>query len=268
MRKYLLLAGAALFGLGGSAYAAIDCAVPPTCDELGYVMNPDECLTDDVLTCPFDDGKVFCFRKGRPLPEETTNCELGSVLYSDMQCYDAHPGGDVIPIGVVFDTNKRLAISRQMKNKLRWYNPAIGIGTVTAADIDIADLDNCGDLALNYQYCEIDGKSNTQKIVAQYGSDRLDYAAGYCYNLTDGDTPKGSWFLPSASELVTLWLNKDAVDTALKTIGGATFGTNGIVYWSSNESNSANALHLNVTTGTVFYDHKQNVNFTRCAIAY
>ena len=59
MRKYLLLAGAALIGLGGSAYAAIDCAVPPTCDELGYVMNPDECLTDDVLTCPFDDGKVF-----------------------------------------------------------------------------------------------------------------------------------------------------------------------------------------------------------------
>ena len=104
MRKYLLMAGAALIGLGGSAYAAIDCAVPPTCDELGYVMNPDECLTDDVLACPFDDGKVFCFRKGRPLPEEITNCELGSVLYSDMQCYDAHPGGDVIPIGVVFDT--------------------------------------------------------------------------------------------------------------------------------------------------------------------
>ena len=263
MRKYLLLAGAALIGLGGSAYAAINCAVPPTCDELGYVMNPDECLTDDVLTCPFDDGKVFCFRKGRPLPGETTNCELGSVLYSDMQCYDAHPGGDVIPIGVVFDTSKRLAIQRQVSSSLRWVRSG-------AVSWDIADLDNCGDLGLSYQYCEIDGKSNTQKIVAQLGSDKSDYAAGYCYNLTDGDTPKGSWFLPSMSELKTLYDNKETVKTALKTIGGETIPSGGH-YWSSTEYNSGLALTLYLSNGDVDTDHKSTyygTYYTRCAIAY
>ena len=256
------MAGAALIGLGGSAYASIDCAVPPTCDELGYVMNPDECLTDDVLTCPFDDGKVFCFRKGRPLPEETTNCELGSVLYSDMQCYDAHPGGDVIPIGVVFDTSKRLAIQRQEKSSISWSG---------STAIDIADLDNCRDLDLPYQYCEIDGKSNTQKIVAQLGSDKSDYAAGYCYNLTYGDTPKGSWFLPSASELVTLWDNKDAVNTALKAIGGTIFSSDIGLYWSSNEHSSKYAFNMKAETGTIDYGSKiSSYSFyaTRCAIAY
>ena len=60
MRKYLLLAGAALIGLGGSAYAAIDCAVPPTCEELGYVLTEDDCDGRATLTCPFDTSKVFC----------------------------------------------------------------------------------------------------------------------------------------------------------------------------------------------------------------
>ena len=43
MRKYLLLTGAALVGLSGSAYAAIDCAVPPTCEELGYAYPSHWC---------------------------------------------------------------------------------------------------------------------------------------------------------------------------------------------------------------------------------
>ena len=60
MREYLLLTGAALIGLGGSAYAAIDCAVPPTCEELGYVLTEDDCDGRATLTCPFDTSKVFC----------------------------------------------------------------------------------------------------------------------------------------------------------------------------------------------------------------
>ena len=257
MRKYLLLAGAALIGLGGSAYAAIDCAVPPTCDELGYVMNPDECLTDDVLTCPFDDGKVFCFRKGRPQPGES-NCEIGSVLYSDMQCYDAHPGGDVIPIGVVFDASRRLAITPAQIAGLKW----------SLNYVDIAELDDCTET--NYNFCEIDGKSNTQKIVAQLGSDKTNYAAGYCYNLTAGDMPKGSWFLPSMSELKTLYNNRNAVNTTLQTLGGATISTSGS-YWSSNEVSESSALDLYLLNGGVGYTNKlsSDINlYARCAVAY
>ena len=60
MRKYLLLTGAALIGLSGSAYAAINCAVPPTCDELGYVMTKADCSGEAMLHCPFDTTAVYC----------------------------------------------------------------------------------------------------------------------------------------------------------------------------------------------------------------
>ena len=60
MRKYLLMAGAALIGLGGSALAAIDCAVPPTCSELGYVMTKADCSGETMLHCPFDTNAVYC----------------------------------------------------------------------------------------------------------------------------------------------------------------------------------------------------------------
>ena len=256
MRKYLLLAGAALIGLSGSAYAAIDCAVPPTCDELGYVMNPDECLTDDVLTCPFDDGKVFCFRKG-PLGEAGV-CKVGSVLYNDLKCYDTPPDGKTA-LGVVFDTSKRLAIIYGAGvNNIAWG----GYGT------DISTLTNC--IATNYTSCGTDGKSNTQKIVAALG-ESSDYAAGLCYTLTHGGLPKGSWFLPSASELKTLYKNKTKVNAGLASLGSPSLQTNGY-YWSSTEFSSYSALLLGLSNGKVsggkFKNRSLSDLYARCVVAY
>ena len=190
-----------------------------------------------------------------------TNCELGSVLYSDMQCYDAHPGGDVTPVGIVFDAFRRLAIDPGISEFEKW----------SYSDTDIAALDNCN--SANYNFCEIDGKSNTQKIVARSGSDHTNYPAGYCYNLTTGDMPKGSWFLPSASELATLWNNKDAVNTTLKTLGGATIEATRYVeyYWSSNEYNDYYVLVLDLSDGYVSSTSKEyssDNNYARCAVAY
>ena len=260
MRKYLLLTGAALIGLGGSAYAAIDCAVPPTCDELGYVMNPDECATDDVLKCPFDDGKVFCFRKGPP--GEAGVCKVGSVLYNDLKCYDTPPA-DKTAIAVVFDALNQLAISIVQYSNSFW-GPW---GT------DIASLVNCG----KYEYgsCGTNGKNNTQKIVEELGVDST--AAGMCYQSRIGGLAEGSWFLPSAKELITLISAREVVNTALNTIGGTTvFGNRNVhYYWSSTEYNKSDALALYV------YDEGDHGFFSnesksssggdyaaRCAIAY
>ena len=261
MRKYLLIMSAGCIGwLTTGAQAA--CPVFPTCEEMGYTMTATDCSGRATLKCPSDHAKVFC------IADSSVECQIGSVLYNDLKCYDEAPEGKTA-LGVVFDTNKRLAISRQVQKNIRWYKAPIGTGTgiVTPADIDISDLDNCGDLGLNYQYCEIDGKSNTQKIVAQLGSDRSDYAAGYCYNLTDGDTPKGSWFLPSASELKTLYDNKATVTTALKTIGGEIIPISGI-YCSSNEDSSHYALYLYLSDGGVNRYDKGYTYPVRCAVKY
>ena len=185
-----------IIGLGGSAYAAIDCAVPPTCDELGYVMNPDECATDDVLKCPFDDGKVFCFRKAPP--GEAGVCKVGSVLYNDLKCYDTPPA-DKIAIAVVFDALNQLAISIVQYSNSSWGPWGTNIASLTNCETD------------NYASCGTNGKSNTQNIVEELGTDST--AAGMCYQSRMGGLAEGSWFLPSALELKTLWNNKATVNT-------------------------------------------------------
>lgn len=35
------------------------CAVPPTCESLGYDKSADECVDKAVLKCPFDENKIF-----------------------------------------------------------------------------------------------------------------------------------------------------------------------------------------------------------------
>ena len=252
MRKYLLLAGAALIGFSGSAYAAINCAVPPTCDELGYAYSADWCKGQAILKCPFDQTKVFCGE-----PDNSVECQIGSVLYDNLKCYDEAPDGKTA-VGVVFDTSKRLAISISMyKNYIPWG----GYGT------DISGLDNCTDS--NYTSCDTDGKSNTQKIVAALG-ESSDYAAGLCYTLTHGGLPKGSWFLPSMSELKTLYNNRTQVNAGLASLGSPSLPTDGF-YWSSTEYSSNSALGLPLGTGSVGHTSKYYSNSyisARCAVAY
>ena len=252
MRKYLLLAGAALLGLSGSAYASINCAVPPTCDELGYAYTADQCEDQAILKCPFDQEKVFC---GEPAIAVT--CTVGAVLYDDLKCYDEAPFGKTA-LGVVFDTSKRLAIIYGAgANNIVWSKSASDISTLT----------NC--TYSNYTSCATVGKSNTQKLVAALG-ESSDYAAGLCYTLTHGGLPKGSWFLPSASELKTLYNNKTKVNAGLASLGSPSLPTSGW-YWSSTESSSSNALGLSLQNGNVGALYKRNSTssyYARCAVAY
>ena len=250
MRKYLLMAGAALIGLGGSAYAAIDCAVPPTCDELGYAYPADWCKGQSTLKCPFDQTKVFC---GEPEePSTAVTCTVGSVLYSDLKCYDKAPYSK-LSVGVVFDTTKRLAISLSTRNNVQWGS----YGT------DISTLTNC--TTSNYTTCDTDGKSNTQKIVAALGISS-DYAAGLCYTLTHGGLPKGSWFLPSASQLKTLYANKAAVNTGLFAAAGTTIMSS--FYWSSAETDDYSALAVSMDHGLVYAPSKAYNHHARCVVAF
>lgn len=58
MKKYLLLSLAMVVAL--PSYAALDCATPPTCDDLGYTQTETDCAGKFILKCPFDNTKVFC----------------------------------------------------------------------------------------------------------------------------------------------------------------------------------------------------------------
>ncbi|MBE6444218.1 MAG: hypothetical protein E7020_06100 [Alphaproteobacteria bacterium] len=58
MKKYLLLCTA--LTISPSAYAALNCAIPPTCEALGYKQTASDCAGQFMLKCPFDDNAVFC----------------------------------------------------------------------------------------------------------------------------------------------------------------------------------------------------------------
>ncbi len=77
MKRYLLLAGVGFCCVSGAALAAIDCATPPSCDELGYAYEEIDCDGQTTLKCPFDDAKVYC-----PNPESPAEKCLADGYYS------------------------------------------------------------------------------------------------------------------------------------------------------------------------------------------
>ena len=246
--RYWLLTGVGIWAISGTANAAVSCATPPSCEEMGYTMSASDCSGVNALKCPSDYTKLFC---GSASSASTPTCVVGSVLYDDKKCYDTAPSGRTA-IGVVFDTSKRLAIALDQKNNIKW-----GVyGT------DISTMRNCTES--NYTSCDTDGKTNTDRIVTALGSNS-DYAAGYCRS-------KGSeWFLPSASELMTLYNNKTTVNNGISSIGGTQIPTTAGYYWSSTECSSYVALRLTLATGTVYTYGKNTISslyYARCAVAF
>ena len=260
MRKYLLLTGAALVGLSGSAYAAIDCAVPPTCEELGYAYPSHWCENQAVLKCPFDQTKVFC---GEPEdPYASVTCKVGSVLYNDLKCYNLAPSGKNA-IGIVFDTTKRLAIALDEKSSLTW-----GVITPDSLDSDLLHLNNCNYYtAGDYQKCQSTGKSNTSAIKASVeyrGFDISKFAANICLTKTTGNLPTESWFMPSISELYTLYSVKDQINNSLSAVGGTPITSS---TWSSDEFDYKYAIVIDRSGFTASLDKDRTSN-VRCAIDY
>ena len=116
MRKYLLLVGAALLGLSCSAYAAINCATPPTCSALGYTDNSSKC-PDNNVKCPMDTSKVKCLRPYG---------EFGKCYYADGHVEACKKDSDLV--GMVMHANG--AGGGSAKGFVRWVLlPVKGTGT-------------------------------------------------------------------------------------------------------------------------------------------
>ena len=174
----LMMAVGVVWSAGGWAEAAENCAVRPTCAELGYDEVAANCKDENMIKCPFDDNYVFC------RDSDTKVCELGDILYSDLNCYFNSPS-DVVEIGVVFDPRNRLA--RSMERKTLIWALSYDRNEVTCSGCKLA---NCP---------ASDGKAQTLELVKLFG-DKTNYAAGYCYNYTTEGTQKGDWFLPGLAQ--------------------------------------------------------------------
>lgn len=185
------------------------CTASPNCNDLGYTSTTADCL--ESVKCPFDTSKVFCI--------VTEVCQVGSILYSDKTCSKTvRPNKRAI--AVVFDSEKKLAIA--LEEKTSTWSPS-------GRDAeDIIALSDCTEPLT----CNIIGKSNTSKIVSQYGNN-TNYAAGYCANYVTQGTNKGDWYLPSMGELNLLYKVKSVVNATLRLLDRSVFSE--YYHWSSNE---------------------------------
>ena len=256
MKKYLLLCSA-LTIVSSVQAADINCATPPSCEELGFVMTEIDCEGQFSLKCPFDDNLLFC-------EKEMSNCKVGSILYNDLKCYDTAPS-DKTAIAVVFDATNKLAIG---------LNDAPGSGVSTSMTWSSSSSDISG--LTNYTTSSAalaettTGKQNTATIVALGGNyASSSYAPGYCYNLTTGGQAKGSWFLPNLKELKAIYNNLGTINTAInRTETGQIFVLD--FYWSSAETSSLEAWKLFMDTdfGTLASSAKTDNVYVRCGIAF
>ena len=251
--KYKNYLGCLVLTIIGTANAAmaLDCTQRPTCEELGYTSTPDECVGGKMAKCPWDYNAVFCVE--RPLNALSTDCKVGSILYSDLKCYSAafHRG---VAIGVVFDTENRLAVALDLKS-IRWTEAEY-------ADTDISALENCTS-ANALSSCGTDGKANTKAMLDQFGYSPYS-AATYCYNYITEGTEKGDWYLPSAKELMKLVSSKNTISSSLASVGGTSLDGK---YWSSTEYNAMNAWSMQ-TGSSLGYQNKAISNYARCVIGY
>ena len=251
MKKYLLL-GTSLI-VASSAYA-VTCEQLPECSSLGFTQTATDCAGKNMLKCPFETDKVFCGG------DTGQGCDaVGDILYSDLNCYDESslPSGKVTPIAVVFDTENRLAIGLNNAPKvMQW----------ASVEEDISGLTNYFSSTTALEETTT-GKENTATIVALGGDyASSDYAPGYCYNLTEGGQPIGSWFLPNFKELKAIKDNQTTIDTALTNAGGTALAN--WSYWSSTEHESFDAWEPSMANSLMHYSDKTNYTSVRCGLAF
>jgi hypothetical protein len=108
--------------------------------------------------------------------------------------------------------------------------------------------------------CAVDGTASTN---ASSNYPAFNYANTYtATNYTSG------WYVPSISELCTLYRNMTAVNESLSKVGGTQIGTNG--YWSSSQYSGDDDLawYVNFSLGFVDLTTKGSLNYVRVIRAF
>ena len=237
-----------------SAYALENCVTPPTCDELGFTVNIEDCA-GAALKCPWDLSKAACRIKSAETVKPVS-CVIGSVLGGDQLCYEAGQlPGNVTPIGIVFDTANKLAVALTDIKE----DGSSGSETMywSSSYCDVPGLTNCvydsGDTAVDS--CGVDGRANTTAILGCGSSCGTTYVANgtNLYNpsgCTADFCKKTKWFLPSMRDLAKIYANKTVINGSLTLL--SIFGAKTLTesyYWSSTEKTADDAWIFGMYNG-------------------
>lgn len=213
MKKILFLS---MLCTASSAFAAIDCATPPSCSNLGFTDASTSC--SNYVKCPFDQTKVRC------LPEIA---KAGDILYSDGTTSYSKLSSKTA-VGIVVDPGRRYAISLDEAQK------AFGPGKLPTY-MELMPNNLRGSINVN-----ADGRLNTYAL-APYSSSAEFAAAYYCKTYSKAGFSAGSWWLPSPQEITRMAPYFNKIKNGLSRAGGTAFTfTNTIYeYWASSVGTDA-----------------------------
>ena len=239
---------------------ATTCAVPPTCQQMGYTMKKADCGENPVLRCPFalsDDNQVFCGGGSGAADEVVQDVSVGAIVYGDGTVASGVVTGKT-PIGVVFDVENRLAVALTDVKKdgtagseeMQW----------SSAECATPGVQNCSHSEISYAInstpitCGVDGRLNTNAILAStcngttYAADATNnYEPSGC---TKEFCKKSKWFLPSLRDLQDIHLQKTQIDASLTLLKGYSVTViRNDRYWSSTESGDGFAWGDGMYTG-------------------
>ena len=158
---------------------------------------------------------------------DTGTCKIGDILYSDKTCSTDYDSSKT-PIGLIFDSDKRLAMSIEKEKFSTW-------STIYA---DAPTLPNIEDSTSALS--DWNGKENT-KAIAEYCKSKSYScpAAEYVNNYKTVGTSAGDWYIPALGELQAIYENMLILNYGLSKIYGAAsrrIALDNIDHWSSTES--------------------------------
>ena len=259
---------------------ATTCAVPPTCQQMGYTMKKADCGGNPVLRCPFalsDDNQVFCGGGNGAADEVVQDVSVGAIVYGDGTVASGVVTGKT-PIGVVFDTANRLALALTDVKKdgtagserMQW----------SSSYCDTPGLQNCTATEIPYGTnltpitCGVDGRLNTNAILAS-SCNGTTYAATATNNYQPTGCAKDfckktKWFLPSIRDLQNIYLQKTQIDASLTLLKGYSATTvKNDYYWSSTEYNMEGAWLFGMYAGgRVWYGKVNGNGYVRPVLAF
>ena len=181
-RCWSYLAGMSVLALAAAAEAG-DCTQRPSCEELGYTDTADQC-NGDMVKCPWDYNAVFC-RKKAAVAVTGRDCEIGSIVYSDLNCYDNPPEG-LTKLGVV-------VINDDTERKMMSFDER--------RDVWAEANDFCNSYSAGWMAWTLPSRSQLRKIQANitYIDDVLSLKLSSCYWSSDASSSTGGAYCTTMS---------------------------------------------------------------------
>lgn len=174
------------------------------------------------------------------------------ILFSDMTTSTELVSGKT-PIGVVFDTNKKLALALG-DFKVNWtdvFDMPVLTNNSSSSEAS-ADWNGVDNTLTVWNYCQDNSKSCP--------------AFEKVYNYTTAGTSKGDWYLPAFGELSAIYNNKSSISNLLSKVGAAPLAED--YYWSSSEMHSQAVWVQSFKDGNIANYYKSGVHHVRPVINY